>query len=129
MPNAPRVTPAARPQRDTPTSGHRCHLDICTAAVPPARLFCLTHWRMVPKSIQKQVWATYRPGQEVDKHPSPEYMEAQRIARIAVLGILARRGCTCPTLYEPPGEQCTCCRAKAPLAQLMTRYLVTPATE
>jgi hypothetical protein len=30
---------------------------------------------MVPKSIQARIWQHYRPGQEIDKRPSPEYIE------------------------------------------------------
>jgi hypothetical protein len=31
---------------------------------------------MLPKRLRDRIWATYRPGQERDKRPSPEYMEA-----------------------------------------------------
>jgi hypothetical protein len=31
---------------------------------------------MVPKAIQKRVWATYRVGQCDDKNPSQEWMQA-----------------------------------------------------
>lgn len=70
-------------------SKHECHIDICDRAVPPKMLFCLEHWRMTPKVNQAAIWATYRPGQEVDKHPSREYLVAQRDARIAVLRRIA----------------------------------------
>lgn len=45
---------------------------------------CLRHWRMVPVELQRAVWATYRPGQEVNKQPSREYLEAARAAINAV---------------------------------------------
>jgi hypothetical protein len=48
---------------------------------------CARHWRMVPKHIQREIWATYRPGQEIDKRPSAEYMAAQRRAIDAVKDI------------------------------------------
>ena len=35
---------------------------------------CLKHWRMVPKLVQDLIWAHYRPGQEIDKKPTPEYL-------------------------------------------------------
>jgi hypothetical protein len=31
---------------------------------------------MLPKRLRDRIWATYRPGQERDKRPSSEYMEA-----------------------------------------------------
>jgi hypothetical protein len=47
-------------------------------------LMCYKHWRMVPKALQQRVWATYRPGQEVTKDPSPEYLVAALAAVDAV---------------------------------------------
>ena len=66
---------------------HTCHATGCTRVVPPSRLMCLPHWRAVPREIQARVWATYRPGQEVTKDPSPEYLEA---AAEAVRAVAAR---------------------------------------
>jgi len=37
---------------------------------------CRPHWRMVPEHLRRAIWATYRPGQERDKSPSWEYLEA-----------------------------------------------------
>jgi len=45
---------------------------------------CRKHWAMVPRPAQSQVWATYRPGQEVDKRPSGEYLVAHRLAVLHV---------------------------------------------
>ena len=39
---------------------------------------------MVPKAPQAAVWAHYRPGQEVDKRPTREYLEAAHAAVMAV---------------------------------------------
>lgn len=39
---------------------------------------CRRHWFMVPKLMRDRIWATYRPGQEADKKPSEEYIEAAR---------------------------------------------------
>jgi hypothetical protein len=36
---------------------------------------CRRHWFKLPKSIRDRVWATYRPGQEITKDPSDEYMD------------------------------------------------------
>ena len=65
-------------------SAHHCHAKGCTRIVPPSKLMCLRHWRMVPRELQRAVWATYRPGQESDKRPSREYLEAARAAIHAV---------------------------------------------
>ncbi len=63
---------------------HRCHAIECDTPVPPRLLMCARHWRMVPRKLQRRVWATYRPGQEIDKQPSAEYLEAQQAAVAAV---------------------------------------------
>lgn len=63
---------------------HTCHAIGCNLIVPPRMLMCLRHWRMVPKALQADVWATYRPGQEIDKQPSEAYRLAQRAAIDAV---------------------------------------------
>jgi hypothetical protein len=72
-------------------SAHLCHAHGCKKAVPPQLLMCLKHWRMVPTQIQRLVWQTYRPGQEADKKPSPEYILVQRSAVWAVFA--AEGGC------------------------------------
>lgn len=65
-------------------SEHLCHALGCKAAVPPKLLMCARHWRMVPRMIQAGVWKHYRPGQERDKRPTPEYLEAASAAIRAV---------------------------------------------
>lgn len=50
---------------------------------------CAPHWKMLPARIRKRILLHYRPGQEVTKDPSPEYLE---IARIAGHWIDARKG-------------------------------------
>ena len=37
---------------------------------------CKRHWFMLPKALRDEIWRTYRPGQEIDKNPSAEYMAA-----------------------------------------------------
>jgi hypothetical protein len=44
---------------------------------------------MVPKPLKDRVWATYRPGQEVTKDPSREYVAA---AMAAVNAVADREG-------------------------------------
>lgn len=47
-------------------------------------LMCYRHWSMVPRDLQARVWATYRRGQEVDKQPSNDYLDAALAAIHAV---------------------------------------------
>ena len=63
---------------------HLCHAKGCQVEVPPKMLMCFRHWRMVPRDLQKLVWSYYRPGQEIDKRPSTEYLEVMEAAIDAV---------------------------------------------
>ena len=63
---------------------HKCHADRCQKQVPPKMFMCLAHWKMVPFALQKAIWATYRPGQEVDKNPSEAYLKNAQEAIAAV---------------------------------------------
>ncbi len=74
---------------------HRCHAIECEARVPPDKLMCLKHWRMVPRDLQREVWRTYRRGQEIDKRPSPDYLMA---ARNAINAAAAKEGKPQPRL-------------------------------
>lgn len=55
---------------------HHCHARGCSKKVKPELLMCLDHWKMVPRKIQRAVWAAYRPGQCDDKKPSGNWMRA-----------------------------------------------------
>jgi hypothetical protein len=59
---------------------HTCHVPDCNVSVAPRFLMCGPHWAVVPKTLQRAVLQRYRPGQEIDKSPSPEYLEAARAA-------------------------------------------------
>lgn len=63
---------------------HVCHARDCTEPVPPRMLMCAKHWRMVPANLQAEVWRTYRAGQEIDKRPTREYLDAAQAAIEAV---------------------------------------------
>jgi hypothetical protein len=73
-----------------PAASHRCHAIGCEIPVEPKLLMCFRHWKMVPKFLQKEIWRWYRPGQEVDKKPSREYMAVQKLA-IEAVAFLERR--------------------------------------
>lgn len=59
-------------------SGHHCHWPDCDRKVPPAMWGCKTHWFKLPAHLRARIWATYRPGQEVSKTPSAEYLSVAR---------------------------------------------------
>lgn len=61
-------------------SDHKCHAEGCLVSVPPKLLMCARHWRMVPQGLKLAVWRHYRPGQEIDKNPTEEYLAAARAA-------------------------------------------------
>ena len=67
-----------------PILKHECHATGCVVEVPPKMLMCIRHWRMVPRTLQQKIWATYRIGQEIRKDPTREYLDAQRAAVRAV---------------------------------------------
>jgi hypothetical protein len=69
---------------------HRCHTKGCTVAVKPEMLMCLRHWRLVPKTIQREIWRTYRPGQCDDRDPSRAWHDA---ADAAIRWVAEMEGC------------------------------------
>lgn len=66
--------------RSLQTKGHTCHWPGCGRSVVPAAWGCKKHWFMLPPEIRRRIWRAYRPGQEVSKTPSTEYIEAAREA-------------------------------------------------
>lgn len=54
---------------------HECHWPGCPARVPPAKWGCATHWFRLPRELRNLIWRCYRPGQEIDKRPSTEYLQ------------------------------------------------------
>lgn len=68
---------------------HTCHAKKCATRIPPKLFMCLKHWKMVPKPLQDRIWATYVPGQEVRKDPTPAYLDA---ADEAIAAVAAKEG-------------------------------------
>lgn len=56
------------------TRSHHCHWPGCTKQCPPAMWGCRPHWYSLPANLRKDIWATYRPGQEVHGTPSRAYV-------------------------------------------------------
>jgi len=63
-----------------PNPLHLCHWPGCQVTVAPKYWGCNPHWRKLPFAIRERIWACYRPGQEEDKKPSQEYVDAAREA-------------------------------------------------
>lgn len=55
---------------------HDCHALNCDTAVPPRMHMCARHWRMVPRKLQRALWAAYVPGQERRMDPTADYLNA-----------------------------------------------------
>lgn len=70
---------------------HTCHAEGCQRAVPRKMLMCGTHWRMVPRPLQDDVWDTYVSGQEERMDPTPAYLYAANAAVEAVARKEGRR--------------------------------------
>jgi len=60
---------------------HHCHWPGCTKQVPPAMWGCREHWFRLPKPIRDRIFDAFRPGQEIDMRPSPEYLAAAKAAQ------------------------------------------------
>lgn len=61
-------------RRQKQTGNHHCHWPGCERQVPPAMWGCRQHWFALPKYLRDKIWGAYRPGQEIDKRPSDEYL-------------------------------------------------------
>jgi hypothetical protein len=68
-----RYGPGAR----TGEGGRPCPVRACTWPVPPGRLMCPGHWRMVPGPVRKAVWAAWQGGAGAG---SPAHLAAIRAA-------------------------------------------------
>lgn len=53
---------------------HTCHAYRCEVPVPPKMFMCKKHWYKLPKHMRDGIWARYRPGQEIDKRPTIDYI-------------------------------------------------------
>jgi hypothetical protein len=60
---------------------HHCHWPGCQQPVPPRFWGCHRHWNMLPAKLRGWIMATFRPGQEVTKEPTPDYIRAACAAR------------------------------------------------
>ncbi len=47
---------------------------------------CKGHWFALPAGLRARVWATYKPGQEVNGTPSVAYIEAAKAVQAWIAG-------------------------------------------
>ncbi|WP_374374417.1 hypothetical protein [Dongia sp.] len=66
-------------------SRHTCHWPSCGKTVPPKLWGCKAHWYALPKPLRDRIWATYRPGQEITKTPSADYVQAAEEVRAWII--------------------------------------------
>lgn len=64
---------------------HVCQARGCDIDIEPQLFMCAKHWSFVPPALRESILATGRPGQEVDKQPSEQYLAfaAAAIADVA----------------------------------------------
>lgn len=83
------------------TRKHHCHWPGCDKNVPPAMWGCRAHWFTIPVALRERIWATYRPGQEINGTPSAKYIEA---ANAVQQWIKERFGSDGRNVTEPHGD-------------------------
>jgi hypothetical protein len=65
---------------------------------------CARHWHMVPGAVQKLIWKHYRPGQEIAKNPSFEYL-ATAFVSISCVALLEGKPLPTLSLVEKKEEK------------------------
>lgn len=70
---------------------HMCHFDSCQALTPKKLLFCKTHWDMVPKDVQDEVYDAYRWFKSGSREGKRNYVLAVGRAKACVREELQRR--------------------------------------
>lgn len=76
---------------------HHCHAIGCDAVVPPVMHMCLRHWKMVPQPVQKLIWHHYKPGQEITKTPSVDYL---CVAFVSISCVALKEGKNLPKMIN-----------------------------
>lgn len=65
---------------------HVCHAVGCNVPTPAKLFMCWKHWYMLPRVYRHVIWHYYRPGQEIDKEPTLDYL-AVAFAGIACVAL------------------------------------------
>lgn len=73
---------------DVDENNHGCHWPGCNKYCPPSMWGCHEHWYKLPGHLRNEIWRTFRPGQEISKTPSREYVAvAQRVRNWILTGM------------------------------------------
>ena len=72
-----------------PNRTHTCHAIACNTRTKPEMFMCYRHWKSLPRSMQRAIWATYRPGQCDDWNITDAYANA---AQTAIRHLAEREG-------------------------------------
>lgn len=68
------------PEGTSIRTSHECAVPGCERLIALDRLMCLQHWARLPLRLKRDVWGTYRKGQELDGEISREYLDAVNAA-------------------------------------------------
>jgi hypothetical protein len=63
---------------------HKCHHPDCNTSVDPSLWGCSAHWNQLPANLKINLKKAYRRGQETDKRPSREYLNAALAIRLHI---------------------------------------------
>lgn len=69
---------------------HPCAALGCVRVIPTAMLMCGPHWRMVPRILQRRVWACHLAGQAPGRDLAGQLSAAARAAIRAVAELEGR---------------------------------------
>jgi hypothetical protein len=87
---------------DAATAVRRCRARDCPAEVPAEVFMCPQHWSKVPAALRDSLKQTMPSGQEIDDHPSAEFLAFAKAAIAEVAHKEARqRGRTPRTPKKP----------------------------
>jgi hypothetical protein len=60
---------------------HHCHWPGCEKEVPPKLWGCKTHWYKLPRALRIMILSEYKPGQEITKTPSAQYIKVAKLVQ------------------------------------------------
>jgi len=75
-----------------PNAGHRCAAVGCQHLVQPGFLMCVTHWRMVPAKLQRDVWTAWREFRRTSHRANPAALQLYRQAVQAAIDAVHAKG-------------------------------------
>ncbi len=80
---------------------HTCHNPNCGRPLPAHLVSHRSAWFALPKTLRDAIWRHYRAGQEDDKRPTMEYINALD----ACIKFWKERGTKCLTDVKPTSKE------------------------